>query len=174
METSNRSPQRAGPLTWETTRFGQLTVAEEQIITLAGGLLGFPGYTRYVIVSQEEGVPFRWLQSVEHPALAFVIIDPWGFKPDYALELPAEVCASLQLSEDQPPLVFAIVTVPLDPSGITANLQGPLVINLVTRQGQQVVLTHSPYTTRHVILGDLWRARDGDNGASNGIHHSAV
>lgn len=121
-----------------------------------------------------QGIPFRWLQSVERPAMAFVIIDPWIFKPDYAIELPNEVCERLQLSPEQLPLVFAIVTVPLEPALMTANLQGPLVINLATRRAQQVVLANSPYTTRHVILGELWQTGDGEYGASSCSRRSAV
>ncbi|MBI3330018.1 MAG: flagellar assembly protein FliW [Nitrospinae bacterium] len=178
METSTISFQRAGTLTVETTRFGELTIAEAQIIMVSGGLLGFPGFTRYVILNhdQEQGIPFRWLQSVEHPALAVVIIDPWVIKPDYTIELPDDVCESLHLSEEQPPLVFAIVTVPLEPVLMTANLQGPLVINPATRKAQQVVLTNSLYTTRHLILGELWQTGNGngDDVAASSFHHSAV
>jgi len=163
-------------LTIETTRFGPLTIAEERIITVVGGLLGFPAYTRYVIVNHDDdmAVPFRWLQSVENPALAFVIIDPWVFMPSYAITLPDEVCASLDLSEAQPPLILAIVTIPLEPALMTANLQGPLVINPVTRRAQQAVLVNSPYTTQHAILAGLLQTGEGSHAASSVGHHPAV
>jgi flagellar assembly factor FliW len=149
---------------------------EDRIITVVGGLLGFPEYTRYIILNHDDdlAVPFRWLQSVENPALAFVIIDPWVFMADYAIELPEEVCASLDLSEAQPPLIFAIVTIPLEPSLMTANLQGPLVINAITRKAQQAVLVNSPYTTRHAILAGLLRMGEDRHVASRVAHHSAV
>lgn len=176
METPTRSPQRSGTLTFETTRFGQLTVPDTQTITIPNGLLGFPMATRYVILhhDQDQGIPFRWLQSVEQPALAFVIVDPWVLKPEYALELSDDVCESLQLSEEQPPLIFTIVTVPLEPTMMTANLQGPLVINPASRLGQQVVLTNSPYTTRHLILSELSQIGDGDDVAAGSFHRAAV
>jgi flagellar assembly factor FliW len=149
---------------------------EERIITVVGGLLGFRDYTRYVILNHDDDsdVPFRWLQSVENPALAFVILDPWAFMVNYAIELPDEVCTSLSLSEAQPPLIFAIVTIPLEPSLMTANLQGPLVINATTRRAQQAVLANSPYTTQHSILAGLWRRGEDRHVASGVAHHSAV
>ena len=176
VETSTSSPQRSGTLTVETTRFGQLTVPGTQLITIPDGLLGFPTATRYVILhhDQDQGIPFRWLQSVEHPALAFVIVDPWILKPDYALELSDEVCESLQLSEEEGPLIFSIVTVPLEPAMMTANLQGPLVVNPASRLGQQVVLTNHPYTTRHLILSELAQIGDRDDVAAGSFHCSAV
>jgi flagellar assembly factor FliW len=163
-------------LTIETTRFGPLPIAEERIITVVGGLLGFPDYTRYVILNHDDDMaaPFRWLQSMENPALAFVLIDPWVFMADYAIMLPDEVCASLDLSETQPPLIFAIVTIPREPALMTANLQGPLVINPITRRAQQAVLANSPYTTQHAILAGLLRTGEESHAASSVVHHSAV
>lgn len=146
------------------------------MITIVDGLLGFPEYTRYVILNHNEDsdVPFRWLQSVENPALAFVIIDPWAFMADYAVELPDEICTGLGLSEEPSPLIFAIVTIPLEPALLTANLQGPLVINAMTRKAQQVVLVHSPYTTRHSMLAGLLGTGEDSHVASSVAHHSAV
>jgi len=152
VETSTSSPQRSGTLTVETTRFGQLTVPGTQLITIPDGLLGFPTATRYVILhhDQDQGIPFRWLQSVEHPALAFVIVDPWILKPDYALELSDEVCESLQLSEEEGPLIFSIVTVPLEPAMMTANLQGPLVINPASTAWRKFLAGCHPERKRRV------------------------
>jgi flagellar assembly factor FliW len=176
LETAADSPPSAGTLTIETTRFGALTIAEERIITVIGGLLGFPEYTRYVILnhSDDSDTPFRWLQSMENPALAFVIVDPWVFMADYAVELPDEICTGLRLSEEPPPLIFAIVTIPLEPALMTANLQGPIVINVMTGKAQQVVLVNSPYTTRYAMLAGLLRTGEDRHVASGVADHPAV
>jgi flagellar assembly factor FliW len=176
LDASTRRHQLSGILTVETTRFGQLTVSQEKIITVLGGLLGFPDDTRYIILTHDDDaeVPFRWLQSVSNPALAFVVIDPWVFKPDYAIELPDEVCDSLGLSPTRPPLILTIVTVPLDPTMMTANLQGPLVINIETRQAQQAILINSPYTTQHAIFSALLRTGGKDDVVPSVTHHTEV
>jgi flagellar assembly factor FliW len=176
LETTAPQPQSADSLTIKTTRFGLLAVSRGKIITVWGGLLGFPDDTQYVVLNHDDDVggPFRWFQSVGNPALAFVIIDPWVFKPDYAIELPDEVCDSLRLSTVYAPMVFAIVTVPLDPTMMRANLQGPLVINAETRQAVQAVLTNSPYTTQHPIFSELLRNGGRDDIASRITDHSEV
>jgi flagellar assembly factor FliW len=176
LETSTTQLQCAGTLMVETTRFGQLTVARNRIITVVDGLLGFPGYTRYVILNHSDDmeIPFRWLQSVDNPALAFVMIDPWVFRADYAIELPDEICENLEISAAQPPVVFAIVSIPFEPALMTANLQGPLVINFTTHKAKQAVLTNSPYTTKHFILNELLRTGNRDHATSSIAHHSEV
>jgi flagellar assembly factor FliW len=176
LAASAGSTQTSGTLTIETTRFGLLTISEEQIITVVGGLLGFPEYTRYIILNHDDDldVPFWWLQSVENSALAFVITDPWICMANYTVELPDEICANLDLSEAQPPLILAIVTIPIEPSLLTANLQGPLVINSTTHRAQQAVLVDSPYTTRHSILAGLLRMGEDNHAASSVAHHPTV
>ena len=114
---------------------------------------------RYVILNDEEDMARspQWMQSVENSVRAFVIIDPWVFMANYAIIPPDEVCASLDLSAAQPPLIFAMVSVPLEPSLMTANLQGPLVINSMTCRSQQAVVVCSPYSPWHAILPGLFR-----------------
>lgn len=128
--------------------------------------------TRYVILNDDEEMARspQWLQSVENSVRAFVIIDPWVFMANYAITPRDEVCARLDLSAAQPPLIFAIVRAPLEPSLMTANLQGPLVINSMTCRSQQAVLVGSPSSTRHAILPGLFRT--GVESTSYRWHHS--
>ena len=57
------------------TKLGALEIETEDIITFPRGILGFSDYRQYVIVEQTEGV-FNFLQSVDEPSLAFVIMIP--------------------------------------------------------------------------------------------------
>ena len=59
-----------------TTRFGTIDVNEDQVITLAEGMLGFSECSRYVMMDDEIGEPFMWMQSLDVPSLACVVIDP--------------------------------------------------------------------------------------------------
>jgi flagellar assembly factor FliW len=56
-------------------------------------------------------------------------------------------------------LVFSIVTIPADGGPMTANLQGPLVINRERRIGKQAVLADSRWKTKHNIMEELAAAR---------------
>ncbi len=137
----------------ESSRFGTLEVEEEIIITFSEGLPSFEQCRRFVILTPDDNNPIRWLQSLEDGRLAFPIIDPWLFQPDYAPTISDLDAEKLQMDEQTPKLLFVIVTVPRDnPQAMTANLLAPLLINLLTRQGRQVIVTNDNYHTRHRIL----------------------
>ncbi|MCL4423936.1 MAG: flagellar assembly protein FliW, partial [Firmicutes bacterium] len=69
----------------ETTRFGPLKVNREDIIYFPEGLLGFPENTRFVFIDLEDRPSFRWLQAIDNPELAFVVLKPEKFLWSYAL-----------------------------------------------------------------------------------------
>jgi flagellar assembly factor FliW len=130
----------------ETTRFGRVEVQEERIITFPKGLLGFPRFSRYELLEQGEGSYFFWLQSVETPDLAFVVTDPALFFADYQVPLKAEQLAEMGVASPEEAQVMVIVN--KHENLLTGNLQGPLVINVATRSGEQVVLSERRFTTR--------------------------
>jgi flagellar assembly factor FliW len=137
----------------ETSRFGSITVAEEQVLRLTEGIIGFPEWTRFVLLNHREGSPFLWFQSVEKQDLAFVLMDPLNLVSDYAIDLSAEDAHSLQL--DQPAAEMqALVVVNISkqtPPEITANLLAPVVINPEKKIGKQVVLYQTDYSVRHPV-----------------------
>jgi len=138
----------------ETQQFGTLEFEESALLTFAGGILGFENFTRYLLIDQDEVAPLRWFQPIDDPALAFTVIDPLLFFPDYRVSLGGEDRQALQLAKGEEPLVLALVTIPEDPAAMTANLLGPLVINPVTRLGKQLVLHDSGYPVRARLISD--------------------
>jgi flagellar assembly factor FliW len=141
-----------------TVRFGRLEVEPDLILTLPEGLIGFERCKRYVVVRPDERSAFRWLQSLEEPAVALPIVEPGELRPDYAPILSDADARRLELTVETPTLVFVIVTVPPhDPRAMTANLLGPLVINGLTRRGKQVIVQNEGYTTRHLVVEELLR-----------------
>ena len=140
----------------ETTRFGTLQVPEDQVIDMPCGILGFPEDKRYVLFNHQEGSPFFWLQSMDHGALAFAVIDSFLVKPDYELHLSPEDTALLQMERGDGALreiqSMAIVNISRqEPRVITANLLGPVVINRGKRIAKQVVLDPKNYSHRYPI-----------------------
>ncbi|OQW35784.1 MAG: hypothetical protein A4E19_16170 [Nitrospira sp. SG-bin1] len=135
-----------------STRFGSFEVHDESILTFPSGLLGFPEQQRYVILDHDTEAPFKWLQSVEEPALAFVILDPALFYPDYHVDVPPDALAEIRAGEREDLALVVILTIPSDdPSRITANLRGPLVISHKTKLGKQLVLRED-VPTRHPLF----------------------
>ncbi len=133
-----------------TTRFGVIEIAEDRVITFPRGLLGFPEHTRYCLLEPGEDACFFWLQSLDDPELAFVVTDPRLFVPDYSVPIRPEQMAELGLSRLEDSQVFVIVN-KVDQT-LTGNLQGPLVINTLTRAGEQLVLAEKRWTTRHALM----------------------
>lgn len=140
---------------YRTSRFGQIAFEEEDILFLPKGILGFSQLSKYVIVEKNEYDPFKWLQSVEDTDVAFVIVDPTLFFPNYKLEVNEKELEELNFQQTKELITYVIVTVSSDPSQMSADLLGPLVINSKKKIAKQVVMPNSPYTTRHYILDEL-------------------
>lgn len=140
-----------------TTRFGDVEIAEDRVITFPKGLLGFSNCTKFVLLEPQEETSFFWLQSADDPALAFVVTDPALFVPEYAVPIRPEQMAALDLAKVEDAQVFVIVN-KVDQT-LTGNLQGPLVINTLTRSGEQFVLAEKRWTTRHSLVVPAQRAR---------------
>jgi len=142
----------------QTTRFGTITIEPEDIITFPDGLVGLSHLKQFVLIRHSDESPFRWLQSVEEPGFAMLIIDPWFFRPDYEVVLSDLDVERLQLSEESIRWVYVTVSIPSGkPHAMTANLLAPIVINGSARRGRQVILDDERYTTRHPILQEMWR-----------------
>lgn len=154
-----------------STRFGEIEVPVRMVLEFAEGLVGFPDHRRFVIIQHPSGGPFQWLQSAEDPDLAFVVASPAHFFVDYEVSISDEDRRALEIEDPESALILVLLVVPRDdPRGITANLQGPIVINSDTRRGRQIVLHGSHYTTRHPIFPDRagLGAADGDAPAEEG------
>lgn len=141
----------------ETKAFGTLEVNERQLIHFPVGVFGFEGQHDYALL--DSGTPpFYWLQSLSEVQTAFVLINPYVLRPDYLLDVPDEDLSSLEYESEEDLLVFAIVTIPADnPQAMTANLQGPVLINRVRGIGRQSISLGSRWQTKHVIIDELAR-----------------
>jgi flagellar assembly factor FliW len=135
-----------------STRFGSFEVRDESIVTFPSGLLGFPEQQRYVILDHDTEAPFKWLQSVEEADLAFVILDPAVFHPDYRVDVPADALTEIRDEKRADLALVVILTIPSeDPGRITANLRGPLIISHKTKRGKQLVLSED-FPTRFPLF----------------------
>ena len=134
----------------ESTRFGQLSVDDDRIITLPRGLLGFPNHMRFALIQTGQENYFFWLQSIDEPSLAFVVTNPSIFFKDYDVPIREETLVDLQLSDPRYAQVFVICNKVDD--WLTGNLLGPIVVNAQNRLAQQVVLTEKKWTTRQPLL----------------------
>jgi len=137
----------------ETTRFGTIEIDEEKVLNFVKGILGFPNDLRYALLPHKENSPFFWLQSLDSPDLAFVVINPSLIVSDYSFELPQDAERELQFEEGDKAEALVIVTFRKRQNGdahsMSANLLGPVVINVDKRLARQVVLDPNKYPVRY-------------------------
>jgi flagellar assembly factor FliW len=133
-----------------TTRFGTVEVDDARIITFPAGLLGFSSFRRYALLQPDDEAIFYWLQSIDAPDLAFVVTDPSLWVDGYEATIRRDQMDELGLARPEDAQVLVIVNKYDDT--LTANLQGPLVINLQSHLAMQLVLAEKRWTTRHQIL----------------------
>lgn len=141
-----------------TTRFGEIEIEEEKIINFAQGLLGFPDVKRYIIIDHpnQPDIPLKWLQAIDDPDLAFVITDPLIFCRDYNPEISEQELKKLDITDVKNCGIVSIVTIPHgEPETMTVNLQGPVLVNLTTREARQTVLESDKYPLRYSVIKDI-------------------
>jgi flagellar assembly factor FliW len=134
----------------QTTRFGPTEVDDTKIVTFQEGPLGFPQHTRFALIQTSSDPVFFWLQSLEDPALAFVVCDPVDFVPDYRVSIRKDDVEGLDLQDLNEAQVFAIVN--KVEGDLTANLLGPIVVGARSLRARQLVLSDKRYGTRHKLM----------------------
>ena len=134
----------------QTSRFGVVEIAEDRVIHIPKGLLGFSQLTKYCLLQPTDDACFFWLQSLEDPGLAFVVTDPTVFVNEYSVPIRSDQMEDLRLGRVEDAQVLVIVNKHGDQ--LTGNLQGPVVVNTVDRIGEQLVLADKRWTTRHTLM----------------------
>lgn len=113
-----------------TLRFGMLSIPAEAVVHFPDGLPGFDGMRHFVMIDIRPDL--IWLQSMEHPALAFLLVRPW------------RVVARAWADDEQ---AWAIVTPGRQAGEATANLMAPIRIDLMARTGRQLIRPDQPWGT---------------------------
>ncbi|MEW6594412.1 MAG: flagellar assembly protein FliW [Thermodesulfobacteriota bacterium] len=130
----------------DTSRFGRIIVNADRIITMTSPFLGFPESRRFVLRPHGQESPFLWLQSLDNPTLAFVVLHAASFLADYRPKIPAAVLRELGSPGQDELETFVILTIPKgNPQQMTANLLGPVVMHVTRRLAKQVLLDPARY-----------------------------
>ena len=147
----------------KTTRFGPMEIDPQKTIHFPSGLLGFHATKDFIIFDHDHDhdVPFKWLQAIQDPDLAFLIMDPFSIMVDYQVDIHDLDLQELRANQTTAMAIFVILTIRSDgPMQMTANLKGPVLVNEENRWAKQLVLTNSAYPTRHPIFDALSMAEN--------------
>lgn len=127
---------------------------KEKKLVVEQGLFGFETITEYKL-TESELPPFLWLQSAQEKSLAFLVVDPFIIFPDYELDIDDESLHTIDITSPSDVIVLTILTIPRDGKDVTANLQGPVIINKKNNKGMQIILADSRWTTKHPVLDQI-------------------
>lgn len=139
----------------ETSRFGELEIPETDIISFTEGLIGLSSLNRFWLIDDADQRPFKWLQSLDEPSLAYVVLEPEWLWPGYVEELSPLVMAAMGIEKAEDLTFLVIVTIPEDPREMTANMKGPLIFDIKDRKGIQLILDDERYPLQWPILSNI-------------------
>jgi flagellar assembly factor FliW len=145
-----------------TRKFGEIEIDEKNALIMPEGLPGFPGFEKFILLEDLKSAPFCWLQSLEDANLALILMNPLIFKSDYKIDLKGFISSRGKGWEgfDEKDLIsYVVINVSEEEEGtnnkITANLMGPIIINLKNNEAIQVAISDSSYSHQHNVLESI-------------------
>lgn len=139
----------------ETSRFGRVELNQDDVLTFTEGLLGFSDLRKFVLLDDPSDEIFAWLQSCEVASIAFPVLEPELFATNYRVNLTKGDTEALKLPSLDKARFFTIVTIPEDPTQMTANLKAPIVVNAPAKIARQCVLQDNNLAIREPIFTKL-------------------
>lgn len=149
----------------ETRIFGTIDIADEKIITMPKGMIGFPDLQKFTLIFDEDkndkGESIMWLQSMDDGDIAFPVITPNLVKDDYTPNVSEELLSPLGEMKDEDVYMLVTVTVPKEITKMTCNLQAPIIINMDNNKAVQIIVDLD-YPIRFPIFDILKGRKDGE------------
>ena len=134
-----------------TSKFGEIEIADDRIIYFSEGIPGFEYLKHFCVLVLEQTAPFYWLQSVEED-VSFPVISPFDLDEKYSPFIEDAVFKELNVEKDEDVLVVNIAVIPSDASKMTVNMAAPIIINVATNLGKQVIVEGSTYLIRQPVF----------------------
>lgn len=145
----------------KTKYFGEIECRPEDMLHFPDGLFGFEEEKEFFLLPFEgsEG-SLLCFQSVATPGLAFVAMNPFSLKPDYAPVLTPGELKAMGVERSEELCFYALCVVRSPVADSTVNLRCPVAINEHTRRAVQVILEEGGYHMHH-LLSEFGRKEEG-------------
>ncbi|MEZ4224486.1 MAG: flagellar assembly protein FliW [Polyangiaceae bacterium] len=136
----------------DTDRFGTIELKTSEVINFPAGVIGFPTDKNFALIRHGNSECIGWLQSLDNGALALPVVSAHGLTPDYPDVPITDAAREAGIAESDNEL--AVLAVLCAPRGqpATVNLMAPIVVNSTTRQGAQIALDGTRFSTRELFL----------------------
>ena len=134
----------------KTKYFGNLSLSIDDEIYFENGIFGFDNYKKFVIIRfDNESSNVLCLQSTEEYSLAFTIINPFYFIPDYVpVPLNSDLKVIDGLNKDNM-LFYNICVIREELRNSTVNLRCPIIVNPENKKAIQVILEDCKYPFKY-------------------------
>jgi flagellar assembly factor FliW len=128
----------------KTRLFGEIEIADDKIITLEKGMIGFPDLNHFALIFDQDKAQkessIMWLQSMDDTDIAFPVMRPHAVKEDYTPNVNHEIVAPLGELTEENTYFLVTVTVPKKVEDFSVNLKAPIVINIDNNKGVQLIV----------------------------------
>ena len=138
-------------VTVESTRFGSLEIPAEAVVEFPHGLIGLGG-SRYALLARSEESTFVWLHSLEDPALAIPLTNPWRFFSSYEVELSDDEAERIGVAETDETTVYVTVRAAESLEDFSANLRAPILV--LNGRGFQVINQDAEAPVRAALFAE--------------------
>ena len=142
----------------KTRLFGEIDVADDKIVDMLGGLIGFETLKKFTLINEEsedDGKGVMWLQSLEDGDLALPTMDPTIVKSSYAPTISEDLLKGLGDFDKDEYLILVTLTVPKKVEDMSVNLKAPIVIDIATMRGIQVIVDDEDCPIKYPIYDIL-------------------
>lgn len=123
-------------VTLNSTRFGEVTIPEDAVIEFPHGLIGLGG-NRYTLLARSDDAAFVWLHSLDDPALALPLTNPWRFFDSYEVEIADGEAERIGIDAGGDTAVYVTVRAAESLEDFSANLRAPILVS--NGLGHQVI-----------------------------------
>lgn len=133
-----------------------LNPLNNRMFDFQGNILGFEDYSQYHLQVMDEEGTFATLQSAQDEHVGFLVANPFVFYPEYSIEVSEQDKQILSLESQDQALVLGIITVRKPFAQSTINLLAPLILNIESNLGKQIVLPpRSIYGTKEPLFKNM-------------------
>lgn len=152
-----------------TRLFGEIDIADDRIIVLKEGIIGFPDLQKFALIydeEKEEKGKIMWLQSMDDPAFAMPVMNPLEVLPSYHPTISEDNYNLIGKVSLEDVFVLVTITVPKDIRKMSVNLKAPFIINMKNLEGMQIIV-EDDYPVKFMMYDLLRESRMKENSKNN-------
>ena len=147
-----------------TKHFGEIEIDETKIVEFEHGIFGFEDDSKFVMLYEDEESKdgLCWMQSTTTEDLALPMVNPLFWFPDYSPEVADEQIAKIGELNEADLNVFSIVVITDSLETMTTNLRAPIIVNIKTKYGMQVIVDNDEYQIKHNLYEQMKLMKAGE------------